>query len=369
MRVFTTHIRDLSDIIGGGLDHFQFSYLFDYNFLINALKERGIEVDSLKYDDYGNLFKKDKFAKTIDKHLSKADIIFHNRFVFKRSLIFLNEFFQRDESEINRLEHELNFFIYKDYRYKTHGTIPPYINQNEDPRFKNNLPYILALLNVPTPKLVDGTTFPFYLKHKASSRGFGVHFIKNKSELNTALLEILNKNPPTDDSEKVLSDYICQEAIEIPTKEQTHFRTVCWDKHLIGGAIYIYKDGLKDIIPLKESRERELTRKEKISLEAYGLDGTKLPDSITDYSKSIGGYCSRRGFKMVGLDFVVNKESKAFCIDVNRDPGLEFYLAYYFGDCKSLDLNTLKAKAGEVNAEIIVTNYSKKLERDPILAY
>ena len=358
MKVFTTYTEDLQLLVEG-LDHFQFSYLFDYNFITTALKERGAEIMSLSHNDYKDLFYQNKFGLTLNKYMLNSDLIFHNRFLFRQSVASSKDFIKKHRDEVDWLEIKLNSFIYANYKNKAHGVVPPKQGYGEDIRFKDNLPHILTSLGIPTPKLVDGTTYPFYMKHKATSRGAGVYPIKNREQLEATLVTILNENIGLRHAEEILSSYICQEAIDIPTKEQTHFRTICWDKHLLGGAIYVCKNGLQNIIPFKEERAKKLKREEGRILDAYNLNGTILPLDIADYSERIGGYCSRHGSKMVGTDFVVNKAGKAYCVDVNVDPGLEFYLAHYFDDYSYVKLDLLKAKAGEVNAKAIMGDYFK----------
>src|SRR3989344_234312 len=358
MKVFTTYTEDSQSLLDG-LDHFQFSYLFEYNFLTTALKKKGAKVMSLSHNDCKDLFDQKKFELTLNKYMLSSDLIFHNRFLFRQSVTSPRDFIKKPRDEVERVENKLNSFIYANYKDKAHGIVLPKEYYGEDIRFKDNLPRILRLLDIPTPKLVDGTTYPFYLKHKATSRGAGVYLIKNRLQLEATLVTILNENIGLRDAKEILSSYICQDVIEIPTKEQTHFRTICWGKHLLGGAIYVYKNCLQKIIPFKEERGKKLKSEERRILDAYNLDGTILPLDIVGYSERIGGYCSRHGSKMVGIDFVVNKASKAYCVDVNVDPGLEFYLTPYFDDYEYIKLDMLKAKAGEVNAEAIMEDYLK----------
>ena len=351
MKVFVTTIDGIAQLSERAEQFAQCDYLFDYSFFVDALAERGATISKLCWQEYDLFIKEQSPASLIQPHFD-SDLIIHNPLLFQESLRFvLNEQgLEAADAEVKQLEHRVNNALYTLVPEKSHGvTVPPHFSR-EDFRFKDNLPRILRDLHVPTPRMVDGSSFPYMLKHKRSCRGRDVYQIHNNTDLLAAFAQMAQRDQP-------LEDFILQELIQIPTRAPSYFRVICYGPAIVGSAIYYAPPFRSTALVLDE--KQKIGQEEFYLLHAYGMKEPKLPSAMATYAQRIGAYAAAHGTKLVAMDFVVDKNGTSYCVDINRDPGLEFFAVK---GCTN-DIEAVKKIAGGAYAEAAFQNVSRKTRR------
>jgi len=376
MKVLLTYDRDFASRIDktNTLD-----YITNYTFLTDEFEKQGHELVELNVDDYFALLSGDNRDRSLVSKLNEADLILHSKHDLVSSLELISDVTGVKISPFETRTCAQNMtqilFFNPKYAIKTHGVTPISAQEEFDPRLKHNLEPILNECKVGTPKTYLQPEFPCFLKQTHSCRGQDVNLVKNQRELEQLLLLKLFEINGVDEIEKInpneieirahmllTQEYVMQEPIDIPTTDQTHFRVLCYEDNVVGSALYYTNpkanNALGFIKGIPFGTNRRITKKEKEYLNAYNLTKECPPYGIIEGSEKIGTFCKKVGIKITGLDFVVDKKGNSYCIDINMDPGLDFFNITDFNGRSDTALYKLKQKAAQT-----YVSYAQKIHQ------